>query len=178
MTSPPDEYVYDPRDPVMTLYTPPGQQEPHDQRPLDWRRDVLVYRTPPLTEALEVTGPITVRLWAASTARDTDFVVKVVDRWPDGFAQELCHGIVRARYRDSLAQPTLLGPGRAYEYTHRGQPDQQSLPARATGWRSTFRAATSRTSTATTIPAGTTTPRRPWSRLGRPSFTTPRGHRA
>ncbi len=114
---PPDEYVYDPRDPVMTLYTPGGQQEPHDQRPLDWRRDVLVYRTPPLMEPLEVTGPITVRLWAASTARDTDFVVKVVDRRPDGFAQELCHGIVRARYRESLTQPTLLEPGRAYEYT-------------------------------------------------------------
>ena len=114
---PPDEYVYDPRDPVMTLYTPPGQHEPQDQRPLDRRRDVLVYRTPPLTEALEVTGPITVRLWAASTARDTDFVVKVVDRWPDGFAQELCHGIVRARYRDSLTQPTLLEPGLAHEYS-------------------------------------------------------------
>ncbi len=113
----PDEYVYDPRDPVMTLYTADGQQRPHDQRPLDWRRDVLVYRTAPLTEPLEVTGPITVRLWAASTARDTDFVVKVVDRRPDGFAQELCHGIVRARYRDSLTRPTLPEPGRAYEYT-------------------------------------------------------------
>ena len=169
--------MYDPRDPVMTLYTPPGQQEPHDQRPLDWRRDVLVYRTPPLTEALEVTGPITVRLWAASTARDTDFVVKVVDRRPDGFAQELCHGIVRARYRDSLTQPTLLEPGRAYEYSIAVNPTSNLFRP---GHRLEVhvRAATSRTSTATTIRAATTTPRRPSSRRGRRSFTTPRGHRA
>ena len=114
---PPDEYVYDPRDPVMTLYTPGGQQAPLDQRSLDGRRDILVYATPPLEAPIEVTGPITARLWAASTARDTDFVVKLVDRWPDGFAQELCHGIVRARYRDSLDSPSLIEPGRAYEYT-------------------------------------------------------------
>ena len=64
-----------------------------------------------------MTGPITVRLWAASTARDTDFVVKLVDRWPDGFALELCHGIMRARYRDSFTRPTLIQPGEVYEYT-------------------------------------------------------------
>lgn len=114
---PQDTYVYDPRDPVMTLFTPNGQHEPRDQGALDRRQDVLQYRTPPLTENLEVTGPITVRLWASSSARDTDFVIKIVDRWPDGFVQELCHGIVRARYRDSLANPSLLEPDRAYEYT-------------------------------------------------------------
>ncbi|MAG36843.1 MAG: hypothetical protein CL878_11460 [Dehalococcoidia bacterium] len=114
---PPDEYVYDPRDPVMTIYTPAGQHEPQDQRSLDGRPDVLVFRTPPLVEALEVTGPITATLWAASSAGDTDFVVKVMDRWPDGFSQELCHGIVRARYRESLTHPSLIEPGRAYEYT-------------------------------------------------------------
>ena len=113
----PDEYRYDPRDPVMTLYSTRGQQEPRDQRVLDGRRDILVYSTPPLVEPMEVTGPVVVKLWAASTAKDTDFVAKLVDRWPDGFAQELCHGIVRARYRDSLHQPSLIEPGRVYEYT-------------------------------------------------------------
>ena len=112
----PDSYDYDPRDPVMTLYSPPGQQEPQDQRVLDGRRDVLVYQTPPLDEPVEVTGPVTVRLWASSSARDTDFVVKLMDVWPDGFVQELCYGIVRARYRESFTSPSLIEPGRAYEY--------------------------------------------------------------
>ena len=113
---PPDEYVYDPRDPVMSRYSLQGQLEPWDQSPLDWRRDVLVYSTPPLEQAVEVTGPITATLFAASTAPDTDFVVKLVDRRPDGFAQELCHGIVRARYRESFDNPSLIKPGQVYEY--------------------------------------------------------------
>ena len=113
---PPDSYDYDPRDPVMTLYSPPGQQEPQDQRALDGRRDVLTYQTDPVEEPVEVTGPITVHLWAASSAPDTDFVVKLMDVRPDGFVQELCYGIVRARYRESYASPTLIEPGRAYEY--------------------------------------------------------------
>ena len=114
---PPDSYDYDPRDPVMTLYSPPGQQEPQDQRALDGRRDILAYQSDPVEEPIEVTGPVTVHLWAASTARDTDFVVKLMDVWPNGFVQELCYGIVRARYRESFASPSLIEPGRAYEYT-------------------------------------------------------------
>ena len=114
---PPDSYDYDPRDPVMTLYSPPGQQEPQDQRALDGRRDILRYQTDPVEEPVEVTGPVTVHLWAASSARDTDFVVKLMDVWPDGFVQELCYGIVRARYRESFDSPSLIEPGRTYEYT-------------------------------------------------------------
>ena len=114
---PPDEYVYDPRDPVMTLYSPPGQHEPQDQRALDGRRDVLVYSTPPLEKPVEVTGPVTLKLWAASSAVDTDFVAKLIDVWPNGFAQEVCYGIVRARYRDSYDAPSLLRPGETYEFT-------------------------------------------------------------
>jgi putative CocE/NonD family hydrolase len=113
---PADEYRYDPRDPVMTLYSAQGQQEPHDQRPLDGRRDVLVYATPVLEEALEVIGPVVVELWAVSSARDTDFTAKLIDVWPNGFVQELCHGIVRARYRESYEAPTLIEPGKAYRY--------------------------------------------------------------
>lgn len=114
---PPDAYVYDPRDPVMTLYNPNGQQEPWDQRRVDGRKDVLVYQTAPLQSPLEVTGPVTVKLWAASSARDTDFVVKLHDVWPGGFVQELCHGIVRARYRESYESPSLINAGEVYEYT-------------------------------------------------------------
>ena len=119
---PPDSYDYDPRDPVMTLYSPRGQQEPQNQRTLDGRRDILCYQTDPVEEPIEVTGPITVHLWAASSARDTDFVVKLMDVWPDGFVQELCYGIVRARYRESFTSPSLIEPGRTYEYTIRASP--------------------------------------------------------
>jgi len=113
----PDTYVYDPRDPLMTLYSPNGQQEPHDQRALDGRQDVLVYQTLPLEKPVEVTGPITMELHAASSARDTDWVVKLTDVWPGGFAQELCHGILRARYRESYESPSLLEPDKPYEFT-------------------------------------------------------------
>lgn len=119
---PQDEYVYDPRDPLMTLYTPGGQQVPLDQRALAGRRDVMIYQTPPLSEPVEVTGPIEVKLWASSSARDTDFVIKLLDVWPDGFVQELCHGIVRARYRHSFDAPSLLEPGCICGYTIRVNP--------------------------------------------------------
>ena len=106
----------------MTLYTPGGQQVPLDQRALAGRRDVMIYQTPPLSEPVEVTGPIEVKLWASSSARDTDFVIKLLDVWPDGFVQELCHGIVRARYRHSFDAPSLLEPGCICEYTIRVNP--------------------------------------------------------
>ncbi|HCR15946.1 MAG TPA: hypothetical protein DIU35_00550 [Candidatus Latescibacteria bacterium] len=118
----PDRYDYDPRDPVMTLYTSYGQHAPIDQRALDGRRDVMVYTTPRLDSPVEVTGPVEVRLWASSSAKDTDFVAKLIDVWPNGFAQELCHGIVRARYRDSFEDPKLLEPGKVYKYTIRVNP--------------------------------------------------------
>ena len=114
---PADTYDYDPRDPVMTLFSPTGQQEPYDQRVLDHRRDVLVFQTPPLQDPVEVTGPITVNLWAASSAADTDWVIKLHDVWPDGFTQELCHGILRARYRNGFETPELLNSEKVYEFT-------------------------------------------------------------
>jgi uncharacterized protein len=76
-----------------------------------------VYTSEPVARAVEVTGPITVELWAASSAPDTDFTAKLVDVRPDGYAQNLLDGIIRARYRDSAATPTLLEPGQVYRYT-------------------------------------------------------------
>ena len=113
---PADEYVYDPRDPVMTLYQQRGQHEPLDQRALDDRRDILRFTTPPFRQEVGVTGHIRLKLYAASTACDTDFVAKLLDIWPNGFAQELCYGIVRARYRESFENPSLIEPGTVYEY--------------------------------------------------------------
>jgi len=117
-----DSFSYDPRDPVPSLTLLEDQDGAFDQRPLDWRRDVLVYQTAPLETALEVTGEPTVHLFAASSARDTDFTVKLVDVHPDGFAQNLCYGILRARFRNGYDAPELLEPGRVYELTIRLNP--------------------------------------------------------
>ncbi|MEE9261056.1 MAG: CocE/NonD family hydrolase, partial [Dehalococcoidia bacterium] len=116
---PPDTYTYDPEDPVLSLggnnlAIPLGVQ---DQRPVEERRDVLVFTSDPLERPLEVTGPIKVYLWAATTAPDTDFTAKLVDVHPDGYARNLQDGIIRARYRASRTSPALVEPGRVYEYT-------------------------------------------------------------
>jgi putative CocE/NonD family hydrolase len=119
---PADRYVYDPHDPVPTLGGAllmhasfrPG---PRDQRPIEQRRDMLVYTTPPLAADVEVTGPITVTLWAASSAPDTDFVARLVDVQPDGRAINLTDGVIRARARTGIHEPeTLIAPGEVYEY--------------------------------------------------------------
>jgi hypothetical protein len=85
-----------------------------DQRPIEGRRDVLIYTSDFLTEEVEATGPVKVVLYASSDAVDTDFVAKLVDVYPDGSSYNMAEGIVRARYRDSLARPTLLTPGQVY----------------------------------------------------------------
>jgi putative CocE/NonD family hydrolase len=116
---PADRFVYDPNDPVPTcggntLIIPMGVQ---DQRRVEERQDVLVYTSEPLRTPLEVTGPITVELYAASSAPDTDFTAKLVDVRPDGYAQNLADGIIRGRYRQSGMRPTPLTPGQIYHYT-------------------------------------------------------------
>lgn len=116
---PPDTFAYDPDDPVPTrggntLIIAMGVQ---DQGPVETRQDVLVYTGDAMTEALEVTGPLAVTLFAASSAPDTDFTAKLVDVRPDGYAQNLADGIVRARYRNSSEVPTPLAPGEVSRFT-------------------------------------------------------------
>jgi putative CocE/NonD family hydrolase len=125
LNEPPDSYVYDPSNPVPTLGgstccgedVTPVTMGPRDQRPAEERPDVLVYTTPPLESDVEVTGSVSVTLYAASDAPDTDFTAKLVDVFPDGYAMNVAQGIIRARYRESWRRPTLLDPGRVYEYT-------------------------------------------------------------
>lgn len=112
-----DHFVYDPSHPVPTGAQGGYSRTPSDQRDTEKREDVLVYSTPPLREAIEVTGPISVKLWVASSARDTDFTAKLVDVFPDRTARALNDGILRARYRDSKTQPKLLTPGQPVEIT-------------------------------------------------------------
>jgi putative CocE/NonD family hydrolase len=78
---------------------------------------VLSFTSAELTEDLEVTGPVTVTLYAATSAADTDFAAKLVDVRPDGRALIVVDGIVRARYRDGTGRPSPITPGEVYEYT-------------------------------------------------------------
>ncbi|HEV2696472.1 MAG TPA: CocE/NonD family hydrolase, partial [Terriglobales bacterium] len=71
----------------------------------------------PMTDDTEITGPVSVELYAKSSAVDTDFTGKLVDVWPNGFAQNLTEGILRTRYRDSRETPTLMNPGQIYKLT-------------------------------------------------------------
>lgn len=117
---PPDRYVYDPADPVPThggpilgdpTRFPPG---PLDQRGVESRSDVLVYTTPTFERDTEVCGPVQLEIYVSSSAADTDFTGKLVDVWPNGYAQNLCEGILRARYRISMGKPELMRPGKIY----------------------------------------------------------------
>jgi putative CocE/NonD family hydrolase len=118
-----DTYLYDPLRPVPTLggrmLRPAAANEagPADQRQAESREDVLCYTTPVLDRPVEVTGHISLTLFASSSAPDTDFTGKLVDVFPDGRALYLTDGILRARYRNSLADPELLTPGQVYEVT-------------------------------------------------------------
>jgi len=117
-----DTFTYDPASPVPTTGGPlccdaehlqPG---PHNQQSVEERSDVLVYSTPALEKDVEVTGPITLDLFASSSAVDTDFTAKLVDVWPNGFAQNLTEGILRASFRNSTkGNPEPLVPGKVYE---------------------------------------------------------------
>jgi len=120
---PPDRYIYNPDNPVPTL----GGNNccspdivawgAYDQRPAEQRNDVLVYTTPVIQCDIEVTGPIVVKLYASSSTPDTDFTAKLVDVFPDGYAMNLCDGIIRARYRESFEEAKLMKPGTVYEFT-------------------------------------------------------------
>jgi uncharacterized protein len=116
-----DKFTYDPADPVPTRGGPlccdPEQLAPGavDQRPVETRQDVLVYSTPGFAQDFEVTGPISLELYVKSSTVDTDFTAKVVDVWPNGFAQNLTEGILRMRYINSPEKPELIKPGRVYK---------------------------------------------------------------
>jgi hypothetical protein len=121
--SKPDQFTYDPRNPVPTRggavccdpkIFPWG---PLDQRSLEQRGDVLVYTSAPLKQDLEVTGPVRVVLHASTSAPDTDFTAKLIDVFPNGEARNLSDGILRIRYRDGLDRVELAKPGEIYALT-------------------------------------------------------------
>lgn len=103
-----------------------GSREPY--RPLSARPDVLVFETAPLSDDVEVTGPIEARLWISSDRPDTDFTIKLIDvyppneDYPDGFAMNVTDGILRVRYRESWENPSLLAAGEIAAVTVRAFP--------------------------------------------------------
>jgi len=135
----PSRYTFDPRDPAPTIgggisaadgIMPAGAYDQRggarfyscqDTLPLAARSDVLVFQTPELPEALEVTGPLTVKLWASTSATDTDFTAKLIDvhppnpDYPNGFAQNISDSILRGRYRNGRERAELMEPGTVYE---------------------------------------------------------------
>ena len=134
-------YLFDPRHPVPTLggnlssegtlmsrgardqRCPADWWTCEDSRPLSARNDVLVFQTPPLQQDVEVTGRLIVKLWASSSAPDTDFTAKLIDVYPPnpdfpaGVEFNVGDSIVRARYRNSLEKPALMKPGEVYSFT-------------------------------------------------------------
>ena len=117
-----DRYTYDPNLPAPSLgghsccSAESGPQGPYDQTPAEQRSDVLVYSSDPLTSDTEVTGPVTVDLWAESSAIDTDFTAKLAVVKPSGEVINLNNGILRTAFRDSLSDPQPIVPGRPYQY--------------------------------------------------------------
>lgn len=113
-------YEYDPADPVPTLggnIMEPTLRGPYDQAPLDDRTDVLRYVSEPFDEPTEITGPISAEIFAETSAKDTDFMAKLIVVKPDGTAFNLVDGVIRARYREGFEEPRLIEPGEVYQYT-------------------------------------------------------------
>lgn len=130
----PDTFTYDPLDPVPTaggaVFLPgvhanvaPG---PRSQHAIEDRRDVLVYTSEPLTEDLTCLGPVSMILWASTSAPDTDWTAKLVDVAPDGRTLSVVDGILRCRYRNGGTDPAWLPAGEPREFV---------IDMAATGWR-------------------------------------------
>jgi len=118
-----DLFTYDPKKPVPTrggsiccnaAVFPSG---PLDQRPIEQRRDVLVYTGRPLKQPLEIAGTVQVQLWVSTSAPDTDFTAKLVDVEPDGTARLVTDGILRLRYRGGLDHAEFARPRETYAIT-------------------------------------------------------------
>lgn len=118
-----DRFEYDPADPTptiggKTLMPTILGAGIKNRAAVAERRDVVVYTSEPFESDLEIAGPVTLELWASSSAVDTDFTAHLVDIGPDGYCAGLAEGIVRARYRHSTrTRSPLLTPGELTEFT-------------------------------------------------------------
>ena len=113
-----DTYTFDPKDPALYLIDVSENEAsvPENYREVEMREDVLVYTSEPLQEDLSIAGDIYATLYASSSARDTDWVVRLTDVDGESNSIRLSDGIVRARYRNSFEKPQLLEPGRIEKF--------------------------------------------------------------
>ena len=128
---PADEWTHDPDRPVPFITDQSSAQigGPDDYHGVEGRGDVLVFTSDPLTEPLEAIGPVKVVAHVATSAADTDVTAKLLDVHPGGFAQRLCDGIVRLRYRDGFDAERPVTPGEVYEVEIRMWDTCVRLPA-------------------------------------------------
>ncbi len=117
--APADTFTYDPADPTPFLI---DSRELETSLNEDYsgieasRRDELIFTSKPITEPVEVTGPMSATLWAATDARDTDWYVMLLDVFPDGRAERVQDGVARARFRNGFDSASLLTPGSVQRY--------------------------------------------------------------
>lgn len=114
--APADHFRSDPADPIRSLGGHSVNGGATDQRPNAHRQDILVYTTEPLEEDVEVTGEVSATVYAASSATDTDWFVRLIDVFPDGIAYNILSGGTRARYRKSRTAPEALTPDEVVAY--------------------------------------------------------------
>ena len=116
-------FLYDPYHPVPTAAASSAatprrcRRAPTISSAVEARHGRSCLVTPPLAQDVEVTGPVTLTLWAATSAADTDFTGKLVDIYPDGYSRNLTDGIIRARYRQGTDEARPITPGEPTEYT-------------------------------------------------------------
>lgn len=127
----PDTYTYNPGDPTpMPSYREESEEEEKQERSQEEkirlakqhhekvtadRHDILVYTTEPFEKPYTFAGPMSARLYASTSARDTDWFVRLV-MLDKGDAVQLAEGKIRARHRESMREPKLLEPGKVYAY--------------------------------------------------------------
>ena len=116
-----DAFSYDPARPVPSLggsvccFSANFVGGSFDQSAIEMRSDILVYSTPPLTHAVELAGPVQVKLYVSSDRKDTDLTLKLLDVYPDGKAYNLDENIQRVRWRDGWDHPVFMTPGQVYQ---------------------------------------------------------------
>lgn len=117
-----DGYRYDPMNPTPTrggpiccTGNPADVSGPVDQKDVESREDVLVYTSAPVAADMRIAGPLTARLVVSSSAKDTDFIARLVHVWPDGRATNIQEGVLRARFREGMMKPQLMEPNQTYE---------------------------------------------------------------
>jgi putative CocE/NonD family hydrolase len=130
--APADRYTYDPADPTPAPDLPPSEKDADkDKEPAKEkkpeekdrreevtksRRDLLVYVSEPMDKPYTFAGPVSAVLYAASSAKDTDWFMRLMTVDDKGKVFPLVEGKIRARFRQSMSQPSLLEPGKVYEY--------------------------------------------------------------